>query len=160
MRGMEVRSGVHDTPPRRVCAGIVDESAWLPALHPSMWGSLHHSLLTLHVIVGGREAMCDNGDNIGGTGIGDCRLRFDVGKTPLIGATRTPIVAPEGLLRVEVRSSSPLDHDGTLALQLARGATLVGCRFVDDDDKVPQRACDGHALSAWMPVVVTVCRRR
>jgi hypothetical protein len=127
-------------------------STRLPARPISQWGAAYDSRLMLHVLVGGREAICDNGENIGGTGIGDCRLTFDVGGTPLVERILTPVLpAAGGLLRLKARSHDPLgavvtssgssgdDDDGgtppvaTVAIRLRRGSTFAGCVLFDEE---------------------------
>ena len=83
----------------------VVEARRLPAAPASQWGFAHTQKLTLHLLVDGREAYCDNGDNnhIAGTGLGDCRLTFDVGDTPLITTVSTPAVSEGALIVLQVR---------------------------------------------------------
>eukprot|EP00966_Prymnesium_polylepis_P216940 5021157-Prymnesium_polylepis.1 len=102
------------------------------------WGQARASLLTLHVIVDGREAMCDNGDRIDGTGIGDCRLRFDIGATPLVAAVRTPLLGDGELLRLRALSKEPLSaaSGDKLTIQLRRGSSLLGCPLLAEEDGI------------------------
>ena len=110
----------------------VDGNGGLPtqsaASDGSRWGESHESLLTLHVLVDGREAMCDNGNRIDGTGIGDCRLRFDVGNTPLITRILTPLVRGGELLRIQALAKEALGSDfDNVTVSLRREASLVSC---------------------------------
>ena len=115
----------------------------LPMQHPdSAFGAAHEKLLTLHVIVDGREAMCDNGRHIGGTGIGDCRLRFDVGATPRLTAVHTPTLTGGELLRVQVLSLEELgaEYAGNVSVRLRRGARYAACPMLDESDQAVYEA--------------------
>jgi hypothetical protein len=100
------------------------------------WGRQHTKLLRLHVIVDGREAMCDNGKRIEGTGVGDCLLRFDVGATPLVTSISTPVIQSGELLRVRALSRESLgaQYGRNTTVQLVRGGgELVGCPMFEAD---------------------------
>ena len=102
----------------------------------SLWGASHEALLTVHVIVDGREAMCDNDQQIDGTGIGDCRVRFDVGGTPLISRVLTPTLSSGELLRVHAFSHEALGTDfDNVTMHLQRGASVVGCPRRDGESE-------------------------
>ena len=134
----------------------VVDSTRLPALPAAQWGVSYAKQLSLHVLVGGRAAICDNGANIGGTGIGDCRLTFDVGGTPLVESIHTPVISAAGaVLRLQARSREPYlgaianSSDGdasivagatnvtTVAIRLRRGTSFAGCILLDEDAPYP-----------------------
>lgn len=129
----------------RIHCKIDHDTGALPALPAGRWGSEHEKKITLHVLVDGREAYCDNGKHIGGTGLGDCRLTFDVGGTPLITAVHTPLVSAGELLRVQAMSRERIDGwhasnaskyadsvSSSVEVRLRRNGAYAGCVLRDE----------------------------
>ena len=147
----------------RIHCKIDPTSGRLPALAAGQWGLAHEKKIALHVIVNGREAYCENGKHVGGTGLGDCRLTFDVGDTPLITAVLTPSVTPGDLLRVQALSRERIDgwhasnasdgyaDGGGVEVRLRRHAAYAGCVLRDEAGNAlyhPLGAVDGAAADS------------
>lgn len=99
----------------------------LPALAEAHWGADVYKELTLHVLVGGREAMCDVGSRLGGTGLGDCSIRFDLGGTPRVPRIETRVLQTSTVLRLQVSVKAVLNAPDAIAIRLVRGAFFLGC---------------------------------
>ena len=150
----------------RIHCKVDHTSGKLPALAAGQWGLAHEKKIALHVIVNGREAYCDNGKHIGGTGLGDCRLTFDVGGTPLVTAVLTPSLTPGELLRVQALSRERIDgwhasnasdgyaDSGGVEVRLRHHSVYAGCVLRDEAGNavynplsaVPGGAVDSHRV--------------
>eukprot|EP00966_Prymnesium_polylepis_P064513 1495581-Prymnesium_polylepis.1 len=111
----------------------------LPVLHQADYGTNYFADLTLHVLVNGREAMCDVGARVGGTGLGDCTVRFDVGGTPRIVQLPTRALQGGEMLRLQATDRAALggaNYSDGVVVRLRRGSFFLGCVPRDDDGEL------------------------